>query len=57
MLELGQVAYAAYCQSSGGRSLASGQKLPGWKDTTPEIREAWRAAADAVKMIIELKEN
>ena len=48
MVELGKVAYEAYCESSKGRSLISGQKLPDWYDLSPEIKEAWEKAAEAV---------
>lgn len=44
----GKMAYEAYCASSGGKSLVSGSTLPAWERLTPEIREAWHAAADAV---------
>lgn len=50
MRPLGDVAYEAYRQTTGGRSLVSGAPLPGWLDLPEDIREAWRAAADAVLM-------
>jgi len=49
--ELGKAAYMAYCQASDNKSLVSGAELPTWEDQKPEIREAWRAAADAVYML------
>lgn len=48
MIDLGKVAYEAYCESSGGKSLVSGATLPTWEDLKPEIRAAWDAAAQAV---------
>lgn len=48
---LGRGAYEAYCQSVGGKSAITGDPLPAWEDQRPEIREAWRAAADAVVML------
>lgn len=48
MVELGKIAYDAYCHTSGGLSLISGAKLPDWNDLIPEIKDAWRAAAEAV---------
>ena len=50
---LGRLAYDAYCEASGRRSLVSGAPLPTWAAIArPEIREAWRAAADAVRMFL-----
>lgn len=49
MMELGQVAYEAYCKSSDGKSLISGAPLPTWDMLKPEIKTAWNAAAEAVK--------
>lgn len=51
-LELfGRAAYEAYCQCTGGRSAVTGAELPTWDNQRPDIREAWRAAADAVLMM------
>ena len=44
----GQIAYEAYFEKSGGKSLISGQSLPGWDDQAPAIQEAWEAAAQAI---------
>lgn len=52
--ELGEVAYAGYCAASDGKSLVSGAELPSWENLPEEIRTAWRASADAVKMYHEL---
>jgi hypothetical protein len=46
---LGQIAYEAYCASTGGKSLISGDQLPGWDGLKPEIRTAWEAAGEAVR--------
>ena len=48
MIPMGQVAYEAYCQSTGNKSLISGAELPKWADLKPEIQRAWQAAANAV---------
>ena len=48
MKELGQVAYEAYCDSTGGRSAVTGASLPAWGDQSVPILQAWRAAALAV---------
>lgn len=48
ILDLGEVAYSGYINQSGGVSLISGASLPEWDKLSPEIREAWRAAARAV---------
>lgn len=45
---LAKIAYDAYCKSSGGVSLISGDKLPEFDSLRDEIRYAWRAAATAV---------
>lgn len=42
----GQVAYAAYAQSTGGRNFL-GDPMPEWPDLPEAIREAWEAAAEA----------
>lgn len=42
------VAYDAYCKSSGGVSLVTGDKLPAFNDLKTETKEAWRAAASDV---------
>lgn len=52
MIDLGKVAYEAYCQNSGGVSLVSGAKLPVWEELKPEIRSAWDAAAQAVAGVL-----
>ncbi len=43
-----QIAYEAYFEAAGGKSLATGQPLPQWDALSPEIRAAWEAAAVAV---------
>lgn len=49
--EPGKVAYGGYCVASDGKSLISGEDLPSWEALPVQIREAWRAAADAVLMV------
>jgi hypothetical protein len=49
MKELGQVAYEAYCDSTGGKSAVTGASLPAWADQSVPILRAWRAAALAVE--------
>lgn len=53
-MELGMAAYDGYRTYSNGVSLISGDPIPEWDDQTPEIRAAWRAAADNVMMIYQL---
>jgi hypothetical protein len=48
MPDLGKIAYEAYCKFSGGKSLVSGEQLPTWDNQDSKIRDAWRAAAQAV---------
>jgi hypothetical protein len=43
-----QIAYEAYFEKAGGKSLATGQSLPGWEALSAPIKEAWEAAATAV---------
>ena len=45
---LAKIAYDAYCKSTGGVSLISGDKLPEFDGLRDSIKEAWRAAAAAV---------
>lgn len=47
----GRAAYEAYVIASDGKSLISGAPLPAWYDLRPDIREAWRAAADGAIML------
>lgn len=46
---LGKVAYDAYRATTGGHSAVTGQPLPEWEDQSEQIREAWSAAARAVR--------
>jgi hypothetical protein len=41
----GQIAYEAYAEFTGGRSLVSGAALPPWPELPEAIRHAWDAAA------------
>ena len=43
----GQIAYEAYVQSCGGKSIR-GEDLPAWDAQAPVIREHWDAAGLAV---------
>jgi hypothetical protein len=44
----GQIAYEAYCEKTGWKSLVSGDQLPPFNKLVPAIQEAWAAAANAV---------
>ena len=48
-MKYGKVAYEAYFDYSEGKSLISGAPLPTWEEQVEGIKEAWVAAADAVK--------
>jgi hypothetical protein len=48
MRSLGQVAYEAYRNHTGGVSLVSGAKIPEWQELNVEIKAAWNAAAAAI---------
>ena len=44
----GQIAYEAYCDATGGKSLVSGAALPSWDALDAAIRNAWERAGIAV---------
>ena len=44
--ELGRKNYEAYCKSTGGVSLISGDKLPEFENLKEEIKNAWQDAAE-----------
>ncbi len=48
LVDFGKIAYDAYCEKSKGVSLISGAKLPDFEALSDEIKDAWRAAAEAV---------
>ena len=43
-----QIAYDAYCRSTGGVSLVSGDRLPAFSALKQSIQDAWFDAAQAV---------
>ncbi len=45
---MGEIAYAAYRDYTGGKSLVSGQPIPEWADLPTVIQSAWNAAGEAV---------
>ena len=47
MLNLAQVAFDAYCKHRSGITYDA-KPIPSWDNLTPEIREAWGAAAHAI---------
>lgn len=49
LTELAEIAYNAYCASTGGISLRQGFKLPEFKALPEAIKVAWISAAIAVK--------
>lgn len=44
----GMLAYMAYRENAGRKSLVTGADLPRWEYLPPEIQQAWLAAAAAV---------
>lgn len=48
-MHFAKIAYDAYCKSTGGVSLISGDKLPEFDALKDEIKQAWLAAANAVE--------
>jgi hypothetical protein len=51
-MQLGKIAYEAYANKAGGRSLVSGDNLPPWDNLPESIQEAWEAGAQAVRMYL-----
>lgn len=51
MIDLAEVAYNAYGDNRGWVTF-NGDPMPRWEDQTPELREAWNAAAQAVAEVI-----
>jgi len=47
---LGQIAYEAYCVTTGYKSLVSGAKLPDFTKLKNDIQQAWEAAGHAVAL-------
>ncbi len=45
----GQIAYEAYCEHTGWKSLVSGSDLPVWAVLNSNIKTAWEVAAAAVR--------
>lgn len=43
----GQIAYDAYKRARGGFAV-NGDKLPAFREQSPELKKAWEAAASAV---------
>lgn len=43
-----KIAYQAYCDHAGGRSLITGKLLPTWENVKPEVKVGWLKAAMAV---------
>lgn len=44
-----RIAYDAYRDHTGGKSLVSGQPIPGWDELPEPIQQAWEAAGSAVR--------
>jgi hypothetical protein len=51
MSELAKAAYDAYGDKTGWKNFR-GDPMPKWEDLPEAIREAWRAATDAVVAIV-----
>jgi len=51
MKTLGQIAYEAYCNHTGWKSLVSGAPLPVWKDLDKTIKIAWEVAGKAANEV------
>ncbi len=53
----GQIAYEAYCEHTGWRSLVSGAQLPDWGNLKSEIQSAWEAAAERLRETLTRKKS
>ncbi len=51
-MNLGKLAYEAYADHTGFKSLATGADLPQWVDLKLEIRTAWTVAAACVAGVV-----
>jgi hypothetical protein len=49
---LGEIAYAAYCEAVGYKSI-KGDTLPDWSDQSARLQDAWEAAGEAVANYLE----
>jgi hypothetical protein len=49
---LGEIAYAAYCQAVGYKSVR-GDTLPIWEDQSERLRETWERVGEAVAEYLE----
>lgn len=52
-MNLGKIAYDAYCKISGNKSLVSGAQLPTWDQLDRKIQIAWEASGMAVRLEIQ----
>lgn len=50
MADLGQLGYEAYARFTGGKTF-DGRDMPSWAQLPETIRDAWRAAADAISQV------
>jgi len=55
--DLGRLAYAAYCKSTGGVSLVSGAHLPSFEGLSEPTRVAWNEAAVTIALRVIDKVN
>lgn len=49
---LGEIAYNAYCEAVGYKSVR-GETLPIWEDQSERLQEAWERAGEAVAEYLE----
>ena len=47
-MQLARVAYEAYANHTGWKSLATGQGLPQWDQLSEAIKDAWNTSAECV---------
>jgi len=47
--DLAQLAYTAYGNKTGNRSIVTGDKLPPWEGLREDVKDAWRHTVQQVK--------
>lgn len=57
MVNLGKLAYDAYCTMTGWKSLKSGDPLPQWEDLPLEMKDAWSMAGLRVAEAINTEDS
>ena len=51
-LELGRIAYEAYCEETNWKSAVTGAALPTFHETSEAVQKGWVAVAVAVREVL-----